>query len=69
MLKPTPINITIRQKTLSVSCDNCTKLTEIEGQQVCFEKGTITRLVKDPSPAPLLKMFCITWHKDTSKSK
>jgi hypothetical protein len=67
MLKLASKNIPIRQKTISVSCDNCTKLTEIEGQKVCFENGKIIRLTEDPSPAPLLKMYCHAWKKDKTK--
>jgi hypothetical protein len=69
MLKLASKNIPIKQKTVSVSCGNCTKLTEIEGQKVCFENGKITRLIKDPYPAPLLKMYCNAWQKDKTKFK
>ena len=69
MLKPASKNIPIKQKTLSVSCGNCTKLTEIEGQKVCFENGKITRLIEDSSPVSLLKMYCNAWQKDKTKCK
>jgi phosphoglucomutase len=67
MLKPASKNIHVTQKTVSVSCDNCSKLTEIEGVRVCFENGKIIRLVEDTSATPLLKMYCHSWQKDQTK--
>ncbi|WP_445946016.1 hypothetical protein [Shewanella sp.] len=67
MLKPTPQSISITQKTVSTSCENCSKLTEIEGQRVCFENGKIIRLVEDASAIPLLKMYCHAWQRDKNK--
>jgi hypothetical protein len=67
MLKSAPKKINVTQKTVSVSCNNCSKLTEIEGVRVCFENGRIIRLVEDKSATPLLKMYCHAWKKAQTK--
>ncbi|GGP45933.1 hypothetical protein GCM10009409_10760 [Shewanella saliphila] len=63
MLKIQADNIPVNEKSLSVSCQNCDRMIEIEGELVCFEHGKIKRLTLDPSPAALIKMVCIGWRK------
>ncbi|WP_371833606.1 hypothetical protein [Shewanella sp. H8] len=55
--------VNINTQSLSLSCKNCNRMTEIEGELVCFEQGKIKRLTLDPSPAVLIKMVCIAWQK------
>ncbi len=55
------VNLNIR--SLSLSCNNCNRMTEIEGEIVCFEQGKIKRLILDPSPTSLMRMVCIHWQK------
>ncbi|QDE32464.1 hypothetical protein FH971_16745 [Shewanella polaris] len=55
--------VNINTQSLSLSCKNCNRMTEIEGELVCFEQGKIKRLTLDPSPAALIKMVCIAWQK------
>jgi len=50
-------------KTASYSCQNCDRLTEIEGEMVCFEQGKITRLIPLDKPDALIKLVCIGWQK------
>ncbi|MDP5146853.1 hypothetical protein ORI98_10440 [Shewanella sp. ULN5] len=50
-------------KTASYSCQNCDRLTEIEGEMVCFEQGKITRLIPLDKPDTLIKLVCIGWQK------
>ncbi|UJF22867.1 hypothetical protein [Shewanella sp. OMA3-2] len=50
-------------KIASNSCKNCDRLTEIEGEMVCFEQGKITRLVPMTEPNTLIKLVCIGWKK------
>jgi hypothetical protein len=55
--------ITLNEKSLSLSCKNCNRMTEIEGEPVCFEQGKIKHLTLDPSPVALIQMVCIGWQK------
>ncbi|MGX9460015.1 hypothetical protein ACWXWU_02070 [Shewanella sp. A14] len=55
--------VSLNVQSLSLSCKNCNRMTEIEGELVCFEQGRIKRLTPDPSPASLIKMVCIGWQK------
>lgn len=55
--------IALNEKSLSLSCKNCGRMTEIEGEIVCFEQGKIKRLTLDPSPVALIQMVCIGWKK------
>ncbi|MEO3683907.1 MULTISPECIES: hypothetical protein [Shewanella] len=57
------LNVDLNVKSLSLSCKNCNRMTEIEGELVCFEQGKIKCLTLDPSPAALIKMVCINWQK------
>ena len=50
-------------KTASYSCQNCGRLTEIEGEMVCFDQGKITRLIPLEKPDTLIKLVCIGWQK------
>lgn len=63
MLKVTSEIIPVNEKSLSVSCKNCDRMIEIEGELVCFEHGKIKRLIPDNSPRSLIKMVCIGWRK------
>ncbi|WP_228768340.1 hypothetical protein [Shewanella sp. TC10] len=51
-------------KSLSLTCSNCEKLSEIEGEKVCFEQGQITRLTEDSSANSMIKMVCHSWSKN-----
>ncbi|WP_372870288.1 hypothetical protein [Shewanella sp.] len=51
-------------KTRSASCKNCDRLTEIEGEQLCFRDGRIIRLLPaDANKQPLL--LCEGWKPDS----
>ncbi|UCX05791.1 hypothetical protein [Shewanella glacialimarina] len=57
------VQTAIKGKTASYSCKNCDRLTEIEGEMVCFEQGKIIRLVPLTEPDTLIKLVCIGWKK------
>ncbi|AZQ09344.1 hypothetical protein [Shewanella khirikhana] len=50
-------------KTRSNSCKNCDRLTEIEGEQLCFRDGRIIRLLPaDDSKQP--PILCEGWRQN-----
>ncbi|MCC4832560.1 hypothetical protein Q4601_14550 [Shewanella sp. 1_MG-2023] len=51
-------------KAISLTCSNCEKLSEIEGEKICFEQGQITRLTEDANPNSMIKMVCHSWSKN-----
>nr|WP_228730126.1 hypothetical protein [Shewanella sedimentimangrovi] len=52
-------------KVKSVSCQNCGRMTEIEGEQICFRDGKIIRLLpaEQKIEQPLL---CEGWRGNKS---
>ncbi|ABN60330.1 hypothetical protein RJP56_01035 [Shewanella baltica] len=48
-------------KTVSTSCKSCNRLTEIEGELVCFRQGQIIRLTLIDESAPKLNFLCEGW--------
>ncbi|MGL4612973.1 MAG: hypothetical protein ACRCVV_03545 [Shewanella sp.] len=48
-------------KTVSTSCRSCNRLTEIEGELVCFHKGQIIRLTLIDETAPKFNLLCESW--------
>ncbi|ABL98869.1 hypothetical protein SHAM105786_07015 [Shewanella amazonensis] len=54
-------------KPRSSSCQNCDRLTEIEGEQLCFRDGRIIRLTPAEGEKHL-PLLCEGWRKPpTSK--
>ncbi|QIR15544.1 hypothetical protein [Shewanella aestuarii] len=53
----------IEQKEISNSCKSCDRLTEIEGEMVCYQQGRITRLLPIEPNHSLIKLVCIGWQK------
>lgn len=48
-------------KTVSTSCKSCNRLTEIEGELVCFREGQIIRLTLIDESTPKLNLLCEGW--------
>ncbi len=51
-------------KTMSVTCNNCDRLSEIEGEKVCFDQGEINRLTYDTRSDSIIRMVCNSWAKN-----
>ncbi|MGL4473187.1 MAG: hypothetical protein ACRCT7_01790 [Shewanella sp.] len=52
-------------KIASVSCRNCSRLTELEGQMLCFRQGKIFHLTPVKTNANAL--ICDGWQQGTIK--
>ncbi|WP_394131221.1 hypothetical protein [Shewanella maritima] len=50
-------------KVLGLTCQSCDRMSEIEGEKVCFEKGKITRLRPDTRASEQIKIVCAYWQK------
>ncbi|QYK02142.1 hypothetical protein [Shewanella psychrotolerans] len=58
-----------KSKPLSVSCQNCDRLTVIEGETICFKGGEIIRLTPYEPNNMKLSLLCDGWRLiNTSKS-
>ncbi|MCG9721315.1 MULTISPECIES: hypothetical protein [unclassified Shewanella] len=58
-----------KSKPLSVSCQNCNRLTVIEGETICFKGGEIIRLTPYEPQNSKLSLLCDGWRPvNTSKS-
>nr|WP_258405202.1 hypothetical protein [Shewanella mesophila] len=58
-----------KSKPLSVSCQNCDRLTVIEGETICFKGGEIIRLTPYEPNNTKLSLLCDGWRLiNTSKS-
>ncbi|MBR9729391.1 hypothetical protein ACFOD0_15125 [Shewanella intestini] len=53
----------MNQKLMGLTCQSCVRLSEIEGEVICFEKGRITRLTPDNNHINKQKMVCASWQK------
>ncbi|WP_225442174.1 MULTISPECIES: hypothetical protein [Shewanella] len=52
-------------KAMSLTCTNCERLSEIEGEKVCFDHGKITRLTELNTSDAIIKMVCNSWSKNS----
>nr|WP_110455950.1 hypothetical protein [Shewanella algidipiscicola] len=58
-----------KSKPLSVSCQNCDRLTIIEGETICFKGGEIIRLTPYNAGNTKLSLLCDGWRPiNTSKT-
>ncbi|MDO6619739.1 MULTISPECIES: hypothetical protein [unclassified Shewanella] len=51
-------------KTISLTCNNCERMSEIEGEKICFNQGEIRRLTLDANAESIIKMVCNSWSKN-----
>ncbi|MCZ4336028.1 hypothetical protein [Shewanella colwelliana] len=56
-----------KSKPLSVSCQNCDRLTVIEGETICFKGGEIIRLTPYESDTNKLSLLCDGWKTVNTK--
>lgn len=48
-------------KTASTSCKSCNRLTEIEGELLCFREGKVIRLTRIDESTTKLNLLCEGW--------
>ncbi|QDZ89791.1 hypothetical protein [Shewanella decolorationis] len=48
-------------KTASTSCKSCNRLTEIEGELVCFREGQVIRLTRIEESTSKFNLLCEGW--------
>lgn len=67
-MKPTHIHPQPDSKMVSSSCKSCYRLTQIEGEMVCFRDGQIIRLTPMPESDQKLNLLCEGWKANKLKS-
>ncbi|GIU07974.1 hypothetical protein [Shewanella glacialipiscicola] len=60
-MKPSFLSQQPLSKTVNSSCKSCNRLTEIEGEMVCFREGQIIRLTLIDESTPKLNLLCEGW--------
>lgn len=48
-------------KTASTSCKSCNRLTEIEGELLCFREGQVIRLKRIDDSTNKFNLLCEGW--------
>ncbi|MCH1929519.1 hypothetical protein L9G16_04940 [Shewanella sp. A25] len=66
-MKDSIVNPMSASKTMSTSCKNCNRLTEIEGELVCFREGRIIRLTLIDESTTKLNLLCEGWKSTKNK--
>ncbi|CAM3228365.1 hypothetical protein [Shewanella pealeana] len=54
-------NTSSNNKPLSASCSTCQRMTNIEGEFICFREGKIIGLKPTKEPSPQAKLICEGW--------
>ncbi|WP_220770645.1 hypothetical protein [Shewanella sp. MBTL60-007] len=54
-------NTPLKNKSLSASCSSCQRMTNIEGEFICFREGKIIGLIPTKEPSPQTKLICDGW--------
>lgn len=67
-MKTTPLHPLPNSKTINASCQSCHRLTQIEGEMVCFHNGQIIRLIPMPETEQKLNLLCEGWQGSKLKS-
>ncbi|HCD14782.1 MAG: hypothetical protein WBO22_03500 [Shewanella indica] len=56
-------------KTASLSCKNCSRLIEIEGEMLCYRGGKITELTPVNEAKNSFNLLCDGWQADRNQTK
>ncbi|MCT8862987.1 hypothetical protein [Shewanella xiamenensis] len=54
-------------KTASTSCKSCNRLTEIEGELLCFREGQVIRLKRIDDSTNKFNLLCEGWKAEKPK--